>query len=500
MRKVITLIMGVLCLGVNAQTIHDALRYGIQQEQGTARFQAMGGAFGALGGDLSALHVNPAGSSIFSTGQFTFTGSINHRNNDTVYGDGFSNATQNNVNINQVGGVFVFKSQDSPWKKIALGFSYDLVEDFDNTLSAVGNTTDGIDNYFLNFANGVPFENILLRENESINDAYLNIGSDQGFADQQAFLGYFGGLIDPTDLDNTSGTSYISNALYDDVNQTYIQTTNGFNTKLMVNFSGQYKENLHVGASLNFHSVFFERLTLFNEDGYQTDSPVQFTTFDNLLQTEGNGFSFTIGTIAKVNENIRVGASYLSPTWYRLVDNTSQRINSTIADNNINALDFNLINIFDDYRIKIPAKITGSAAFIFGKNGLLSFDYGYQDFSQAELRPNTDPVFAAENDFIASQLGVVNSYRFGGEYRINRISLRGGYWIEESPYADSDLIGDLKGFSAGIGYDFGNSRLDIASTRTEQDMNEFLFDSAALNNARVNRVNFNFAISYTLKF
>ena len=500
MRKLCTLIMGALCLGVNAQNINDVLRYGIEEGQGTARFQAMGGAFGALGGDLSALNVNPAGSSVFSYSQFTVTGSNYNRNNDALYGSSTRNAEINSLELNQVGGVFVFKSPNSPWKKIALAVNYDLVDNFDNEFIASGNSTEGIDNYFLNFAEGVPFGDLLLGQGEFLEQAYLRIGETQGFADQQAFLGYFGGIINPTDIDDQTGTSYLSNAIYDNVNQTYIQTTNGYNSKFTLNFSGQYQESLHIGASLNFHSLLYERLTSFSENGYDPTSPIQFSTFENLLRTEGEGFSFSVGAIARLNESIRIGGSYQSPTWYRLRDDTSQRINSDLADDDIDFINFNIINLFEEYRIQIPGKVTGSAAIVFGKDGLLSFDYGYQDFSQAELRPTTDPAFAAENDFIASQLGAVNSYRFGGEYRVERVSLRGGYRIEESPYVDSDLIGDLEGFSAGIGYDFGGSRLDLAYSRTEQDVNELFFEAGASNNALVNRINTNLVLSYTLKF
>lgn len=492
--------MGALCLGVNAQNINDVLRYSIQEGQGTARFQAMGGAFGALGGDLSSLSVNPAGSSVFNYSQFTVTGSNYNRNNDALYGSSTRNSETNSLELNQVGGVFVFKSPSSPWKKIALAVNYDMVENFDNEFIVSGNSTDGIDNYFLNFAQGVPFGNLLLNDNEFIEEAYLRIGAQQGFDQQQAFLGYFGGLINPVDESDVNGTNYLSNALYDNVNQTYFQTTNGYNSKFTVNFSGQYQESLHIGASLNFHSILYERLTTFDENGYNVDSPIQLTTFDNLLRTEGEGFSFSVGAIARLNESIRIGGSYQSPTWYRLRDDTSQRINSDLADDDINFIDFNIVNLFEEYRIQTPGKITGSAAIVFGKDGLLSFDYGYQDFSQAELRPTTDPAFAAENDFIASQLGVVNSYRFGGEYRIEQVSLRGGYRIEESPYEDSNLIGELEGFSGGIGYDFGGSRLDLAFSRTEQDVNELFFEAGADNNALVNRVNTNLVLSYTLKF
>ena len=40
---------------------------------GTARFTAMSGAFGALGGDISAININPAGLSVFNYSTFTGT-------------------------------------------------------------------------------------------------------------------------------------------------------------------------------------------------------------------------------------------------------------------------------------------------------------------------------------------------------------------------------------------------------------------------------------------
>jgi len=45
------------------------LRYSTGETEGTARFKSMSGAFGALGGDMSAVSINPAGSAIFNTGE-----------------------------------------------------------------------------------------------------------------------------------------------------------------------------------------------------------------------------------------------------------------------------------------------------------------------------------------------------------------------------------------------------------------------------------------------
>ena len=55
---------------IYSQTYEDVLRYNSYNYEGTSRFNSMGGAFGALGGDLSAISINPAGSSIFLESEF----------------------------------------------------------------------------------------------------------------------------------------------------------------------------------------------------------------------------------------------------------------------------------------------------------------------------------------------------------------------------------------------------------------------------------------------
>lgn len=501
MKSHFTFIMLLACAVTTAQNISDVLRYSMENIQGTARFQGMGGAFGALGGDLSALNTNPAGSAVFNNSLFSVSGTHYTMDNAASYFNGINGTISHDVDLNQLGGVFVFKntSSDAEWTKFSIAVNYDVVENFDNEFFVAGNSNQGIDNYFLDFAQGVPFGSLLLQDGEFLEEAYLDIGAVQGFGVQQAFLGYYGGIIDPMELEDDN-TTYVRNADYSSVNQEFLRSTSGYNSRFTLNLGSQYRETLYLGASLNFHNLVYDRYDQFTEDGYDPDSEIQFTTFDNLLHTEGTGFSFSLGAIAKLNEFIRIGGSYQSPTWYRLTDDFSQRINSDLADDDINFINFNVVNLFEVYRIKTPGKITGSLAVVFGKNGLLSFDYGYQDMSEAELRPNRDPSFEVVNTDISNQLGTVSSFRVGGEYRIERFSLRGGYRFEQSPYEDGNIIGDLQGISGGIGYSFGASRLDLAVSRTERDVAEFLFDTGLTTPAAVNRLNTNVTLGFTLNF
>lgn len=504
MKRLLTFVAFSVCAIASAQNIDDVLRYSSENLQGTARFQGMGGAFGALGGDLSALSTNPAGGAVFNNSVFTFTGTYFDRNAKADYQGLRTDQKSNSLDINQVGGALVFKTkdQDSKWKKISLAFNYDMVQNFDDRVYVRGQNTEGIDNYFLDFADGIPTEDIRTRDNETLNDAYLDIGAAQGlgYPAQQAFLGFQAGIIDPDPEDDTE-TTYISNAIGGEVSQDFRQRVSGENSKFTVNGATQYGENLYFGASMNFHNVLFDRLNRYQEESSAADSEITRLTFENSLQTEGSGFSFGVGAIGKVNEFIRLGASYQSPTWYRLTDNFAQRIGSNYRNRNteIDGSPFLGITIFD-YQIKTPGKLTGSIAAVFGQNGLLSLDYGYQDFSNAELRPTSDSFFAAENAFISERLGAVSTVRIGGEYRIERISLRAGFRYEQSPYEDGNIIGDLLGVSGGLGYNFGGSRLDLAINRTDQDVLRYFFDTGINTPAVVNQINTNFTLGYTLNF
>ncbi|UJH89691.1 hypothetical protein LZ575_11495 [Antarcticibacterium sp. 1MA-6-2] len=84
MKKVYITVIALLAMTFSqAQDITDAVRYSTEGLSGTARFRAMSGAFGALGGDLSAMTVNPAGSAVFLNSYSTVSLSYDRRKNTT---------------------------------------------------------------------------------------------------------------------------------------------------------------------------------------------------------------------------------------------------------------------------------------------------------------------------------------------------------------------------------------------------------------------------------
>ena len=119
-----------------SQEISYALRYAQDNLTGTARFRAMGGAFGALGGDFSSLNVNPAGSAVFANNQMALTLSNFGVKNSSNYFRTKTTETTNSFDLNQAGAVFVFKNSNttSNWKKVSLAINYENANNFDNRM------------------------------------------------------------------------------------------------------------------------------------------------------------------------------------------------------------------------------------------------------------------------------------------------------------------------------------------------------------------------------
>lgn len=485
-------IAALLCLTnyalLQAQNSTDAIRFSQSDISGTARFSAMSGAFGALGGDLSAIGINPASSVIFNNNQAGMTLGIYAKNNDSNYYGTVSNENDVNFDLNQAGIVWIFRdTEKSDWKKFAISMNYDNTKNLNNTIFSAGVNSNSVSNYFLSYANGVQ-QNFLSNS---------NFGS-LNYSQQQAFLGYQAYIINPASASSTE-TNYFSNV---PLGANYFQSqsfvSKGINGKASFNVAAQYKDFLSVGINLNAHFIDYRQSTAFYEENdfqnTNSDYLVNRLAFYNDLYTYGNGFSIQVGAILKPTKEIRFGLTYQSPTWYNLNDELSQSV-VAISRNNTDELaadivDPQLITVYEPYKLRTPSKYTGSLAYIFGKNGLISFDYSLKDYNNILLKPSND--FIGENNYMSAALKTASEFRVGAEYKIENWSLRGGYNFEESPYKDSKVIGDLYGLSGGLGYNFGDFKIDVAYTYSKRNYQNQFFTQGLTDYSTVRAINNSF--------
>ncbi|MFV5695585.1 OmpP1/FadL family transporter [Flavobacterium sp. LB3P122] len=498
MKKYLFLLLtGFTFSAAQSQEITDAMRYAQDNLNGTARFRAMGGAFGALGGDLSSLNINPAGSAVFSNNQIGVTlSSYDTKNNSNYFGTE-TTEKENSFDLNQAGGVFVFnnRNSNSNWKKFSVGVNYDNINNFNNSLFSAGtNPNNSVDGYFLSYADGIPLSE--LRDSSYGN---LNHGA------QQAFLGYQGYIINPvsTDSNNTQYTSNVpagGNYYHENT-----MSTNGYNGKLSFNAATSYQDKLYIGVNLNSHFTDYRQSSRFYEENsapLTSDYTVTNLRFDNELYTYGTGFSFQVGAIAKVTNEVRLGLAYESSTWYHLSDEFSQRLVAVSSATNLpdtnDVVNPQVKNYYEPYKLQTPSKLTGSFAYVFGKSGLISIDYAMKDYSNTKFKPENDPYFSNTNSYMNSVLDKTNEIRVGAEYKIERLSLRAGYRYEQSPYKNKTTVGDLTGYSGGLGYNFGSTKLDLSYSSSERNSQQGFFNQGFTDGAKINTINNN--VSLTLLF
>lgn len=467
----------------------DALRYAVDNMNGTARFRGMGGAFGAVGGDLSAISINPAGSLFFSNNFASASISNYNTNNNANYFGTKNKENYSTLDLNQIGAVLVFNdnSGSSDWNKISIALNYDNTNNFDNRLFTAGiNPYNSISQYFVNQANFV---------------------ANTQFNDYQYEMAYETYIINPHP---TTPNQFVSNVSPGgNYYQDFYSTSNGYNGKITANVASSYKNKLFLGLNLNAHFTDYVVTTSLYENNNNPLNPntqptISNIVFDNQLSTYGSGFSFNLGAIYKVTNSFRLGASYESPTWYNLNDELVQDLytydNVNVPSGDESRYFGSPIFIFPTYRLRTPSKITGSATYIFNKKGLISIDVATKDYSNIQFKNTNQNDFSDLNSQMSSEMKNAYEIRIGGEYKIKQWSIRGGYRFEESPYVVDTAMGDLTGYSAGLGYNFGENRLDLSYSNTHRNYNQSLISSGMTDPTRIRNVQDNITLTYSINF
>ena len=131
----------------NCQDINDAINYSFENQIGNSRFTSMSGAFGALGGNLSAISINPASSSVFEVSRFG--GSIALESNKLKSNFLENENTEKESTLHYQGGiVYVFKNySDGKLDKFSFGINYQTQNSFNDRHLITGLSDKSVDEF-----------------------------------------------------------------------------------------------------------------------------------------------------------------------------------------------------------------------------------------------------------------------------------------------------------------------------------------------------------------
>ena len=413
-------------LGLRGQIVEDVQLFNTNDLHGTPRFTAMGGAFTSLGNDYSAIHLNPAGQSVFRNSSLGFTlGFQGHSNSiEDFYGSG-STDNEFDVTIENFGLVTKFDvgQESTDWSKLSFGVTFNQKGQFQRSYQqGAFNNRQSLSQIWAESAEG------------------QNINNFQGleeFAAWQAFT-----LVsDTNDVIIQDGYAH---ALDSDNRINYDRQENGNINEAALTFGGQYKSNFYYGISFGFPSLTYRLEENVIESGFAVDSvpfDIRNYNYNRLNEIQGNGFNVKLGIIAKPVQWWRVGVSYESPTWYTVDQYTEFSISSNAANGESFESDIYASGDYS-YNLRTPQIVRFGTSFIIADYGILSFDYEYRDATQNNLSTGNNSFNINENQLqgnnndIQNLMTEVHSFRAGAEARLGVIFLRGGFNWQNSLYED----------------------------------------------------------------
>ncbi len=440
----------------------DALRYTQRMYSGTARFTSMAGAFGALGGDFSALSTNPATIGIYRRSEFTFTPSFFNQKTTSSFSGNSLDDYKYNVNFSNAGIVLSYYEPETKnlWKGVMFGFGYNRLNNFNSRLAITGkNSTSSLLDFYISDAQ----------------EMGLDTSAMDPFGTQLALNS---GAI----FSDTNGTYYHHlQGSYGQV-QSKAVTTSGSMGETVFTLGGNYSDKLFLGATIGIPHIRYHEESTYMEEGDSTAlNGFQSFELNQDLRTTGVGFNFKFGMIYKPTDWVRIGGAIHSPSYFEMHDDWSSDMKTSFSNAQWNGESESPSGIYD-YSLVTPMRTMGSIGFIIKKIGLIGVDYEFVDYPSATLRSDKYK-YLTENKAIREKYMEGSNIRVGTEWRLQPLSLRGGFAYYSSPFkrgTGNDGVGARIDYTAGIGFREENFFLDFAYVLSQASENYYLYDATVI--------------------
>ncbi len=495
MKKIYALLISFSIFGLSAQTPFDALNLSQEQAGATARSAAMGGAFGAIGGDFSSISINPAGLGVYRSGEMSITPVISHNSTNSNYLNMSSDASRDHFGLGNVG--FVFTSpfvRDKGLVSFNVGIGYNRLMNFNRETFIAGN---GSPSSYLDY---------LASEANASGVSTADMVGNFDNANWSSVLGYEAYLVDYV----TDGGIETYIPIFADggvpVDQRKVISESGKVDEWLISMGGNISHKFYFGASMGLRSLDYKRESRYEEyfgsnaDGVSylqynpsTDDYYAYNggafTHDDHLETSGYGVNFKAGFIFRPVDALRLGLSIHTPTYYSLSDDYSEEIEGDIyyvegsGQEKLGTYSESPLGSYD-YKLNTGLKMTASAAYFIGKRGMVSVDYELSDKAGMQLltQNGNSSTFLQENSDINSYYGTAHNVRIGGEFRLApTFSLRGGYAYYADAYTDLggenafDKINATNAYALGFGYRDQNFFIDLAYVLSQTNASAQLY-------------------------
>lgn len=497
-----------------AQTAYDAFLFSETNYEGTARTVAMGNAFTALGGDLGAIGLNPAGSAVAKYSQFSITPSLTFTTNTTKgvspFSDGslpyFEKEYRNRnaaFSIPNFGMTFSWDTgRKSGVRNITFGFIANCTNSWNEDVYAAG--TNNTTSFMGSMAYDATINGYLGSE--------LNRNSAYDYYPWRDVVGYHSGMISTFGGydDQFVGASEIifdNNGITEitlggPLDQSYGRQVTGRKNEYLVNVGMNISDFLYIGANIGFTAMSYDYAEYFKEVAVNpADFEIELDNgsrmyFDRMkysynYSVENTGIYGKFGFILTPGAGLRLGAAIQTPTASTIYEQWSHYGETSYTDSRYNASAESPYGE-DKYSFREPWRANFGLAYTIDKIAVLSVDYemcdyGSMQFNRSGFNDGRD-YFIDLNNEIKTIYGTSHMLRAGAELKLGEIAIRGGYGLTTSP-EKADIEGNpIQGMttqnaSFGLGYSSKNSffadiaaRYAFATDEYFMPYNDYMYD------------------------
>lgn len=423
-------IIACACLmitGASAQSLYDAARFTGSELNGTARFVGMGGAMGALGGDISVIGTNPAGIGIYRSNDVAFSFGFNNTAAKSNFNGSVMKDDRTRASFDQIGFVYSNKiGNNTSLRYVNFAFNYHKRKNFNEAFS-MGGDLDG-------FSQTYQMSTMLNRLEPPFSpDEYDAVIANRNPYTDRNFYGipYLSMMGIRTGLVNWENGELWG---FDGLNNNYMSRAEGGINQYDFNVAFNIEDRIYLGATLGVYDVNYTRYSSYSENLLDAEGKDNgYYTLENWMKTEGTGIDLKLGVIARPFENspFRIGFAVHTPIWYNLTDRYSANLYADVLTN-AEPYRENLADYLDpeyvwDYQVQTPWKFNVNMGTTVSNLLAIGAEYEYEDYSFIKVQDANGTEQLATSD-AKDFLKGVHTLRLGVEARVTpEFSFRAGY-------------------------------------------------------------------------
>lgn len=457
-----------------AQEPSDALRFSWTVPNGTARHQAIGGAMGSLGGDITATFINPAGLGFYKTGDGVFSPAYHFGKNKSSFLGRNEKDNEGKLDFGTTGFVFGSGSNEKA-RSVALSLAFNTTANFRSDILYRGlNKQSSYSQKFLEEIN-----------NANVKDGNI-VSSDFYYGTSLAFNTFWIDTIGGGTNGNFQFQSRAAKLLPTGLFQEQKVENRGGIYEGALGLAANLDDKLFLGGTLGVPYLNYRRESSFTEADAtdNANNSFDFATFRENLHTKGVGLNLKLGAIYKPSESWRLGFAFHTPTVFNLTDYFTYEVTTNTENYKGIYTDFSKDytggqQSQSKYLHVTPYKAIASVSYVLREiqdvtrqRGFLTADVEYVNYKASSYIADTDDEVdnSEQKTYYKSLNRAINeaykgafNFRVGGELKFTTIMVRAGAAYYGNPYkAVSGGKGDKLNLSGGLGYRHKGFFVDLA--------------------------------------